>query len=377
METFRYGDRTLQLSRYPATTDRSLRVANAADEWLLAQAQVELGTASTADTVLLLLHDRFGLLAACLAPHRPNFLACYRSQEKALAMNLENNQIDLTAVSVLHPLDEALPAYQFGYMQLPKSLDLFELYLSIFARFARPDAQLSIGFMTRHFSPNLLPIAEKYAHLVTQSKAKKKARLLQLSGFRQPPQLTNSLKRSLLLGERSYEQYYGVFSAAHIDYATQFLLQNWPTIALTAAATIVDIGCGNGVIGCELQRLYPSASLVFIDDFYLAIESAKLNVGQAAASRFLYEDDLASLAAASVDLVVTNPPFHFGHDNNIEVSLALFEAGKRVLKPKAQMLVVANKHLNYATHLARLFPSVHLVAANDKFVLYQATKGEA
>lgn len=370
-ETIVHQGRHYEFQRYPPTDDRSLRVGSAADELLLSYAATYLATTpSTASPCLF--HDRFGFLATCLHLSAPCLVASFKSQEKALALQLAHNKIAAEGVSLLHPFDE-LPTSSLGLMRLPKSLDLFECYLASFARAASADAELVVGFMTRHFSAGMLAVAQRYATIIEQSKAHKKARLLHLKGFKQAELAQERMIRKIALADTLYQQYYGVFSAGHIDYATQFLLANWPSIALADSANIVDMACGNGVIGYELLKAYPKAAITFVDDFYLAIASARLNNKGEGAHQFVYDDGLDSLAGNSADLVVSNPPFHFGFENNIKVSLALFTAARRVLKPGASLVVVANKHLNYATHLNRIFLSVKEVAHNDKFIIYQAT----
>ncbi len=371
MESISYQGRQYSLQRYPFTDDRSLRVSSAADTLLLSYAAKCLEGARGAAKPICLLHDRFGLLATCLHSAAPCFVASFHSQEKALAMQLASNKIPASTIRVCHLFD-ALPDSSLGLMRLPKSLDLFECYLAAFAQAATQDAELVVGFMTRHFSAGMLAVAARYATSLEQSKANKKARLLHLKGLRKDQAEPQALIREIPYQEVVYQQYFGVFSAGHIDYATQFLLANWPSISLPSAPQIVDMACGNGIIGYELKRHYPTAKISFVDDFYLAIASARLNNKATDQHEYLYNDGLDALGDASADLVVTNPPFHFGFENNITVSLQLFADAKRVLKPGAPLIVVANKHLNYATHLNRLFPSVKEIDSTDKFVLYQA-----
>ncbi|MEL6356732.1 MAG: methyltransferase, partial [Bacteroidota bacterium] len=130
--------------------------------------------------------------------------------------------------------------------------------------------------------------------------------------------------------------------------------------------------CGNGVIGHWLHQKYPTANLTVVDDAWLAIESAKLNLPKGEV-RFVYGDGLSSIEPKSMDMVVTNPPFHFGYENNIEVSLNLFKEVKKVLKPGGQFIIVANQHLNYATHLSKNYSSVVVLAENNRFTVYKAS----
>ena len=50
----------------------------------------------------------------------------------------------------------------------------------------------------------------------------------------------------------TYQQYFGVFSAKHIDYATQFLLEHLKV--LPDEHSILDLASGNGVISTEIRK---------------------------------------------------------------------------------------------------------------------------
>ena len=345
------------LERYPPTTDRSLRATSAADELLLEWYRENLPVTDTP----LIQHDRFGVLAAGVGG-TCRFVATFHSQEEALRRNLRGAPPQL-----LTPVDRPMAPLR-ALLRVPKSLELFEVYLRQLAATAGADTRLAAGFMTRHFTPRLLEIAGRYAATVTQSRARKKARLLLLSDFRKEgvagPQVPG---KSLAFGSREYRQYYGVFSGNHIDHATRFLLEAWaayPELSELTPRTITDLASGNGIIGGELQRHYPEAKLIAIDDSVLAVESARGNLPDADVR---YDHTLDSLADNSQELVVTNPPFHFGYENNIEVSLGLFRQAARVLAPGGHLVIVANRHLNYATHLERLYPEVRVVAGTDKY----------
>jgi len=320
-----------------------------------------------------LLHDEFGVLTTCLrAEHRcfvsDNILHHERMHESfrlnhGAAANLPERQ-EPNGLKVANAIN---------LMRLPKSLDLFEVYLQRVAASATPETQLAVGFMTRHFTPRLLEIASKYAAAVSQSRAYKKARLLMLADFLPQPD-SKSLLYEIQYREKTYQQHYGVFSAGHIDYATQFLLDEWQTNLflqkLTAPANLLDVGCGNGVIGDQLKiQHYPEARLAGTDVSSLAIASARLNLGPEA--NLQWRADLQHWPSAYFDLIVTNPPFHDGHRNTIDTSLNLFAQAKEKLRPEGAFVVVANRHLNYATHLRKLFGEVLSVAENKKFVIYR------
>ncbi|MBB4077597.1 16S rRNA G1207 methylase RsmC [Lewinella aquimaris] len=293
-------------------------------------------------------------------------MSAFHSQEEALRRNAAGRPV--RQVSVLDPLS----GINRGLLRIPKSLDLFAVYLDRIAAAAGPGLIVAAGFMTRHFTPRLLEVAGGYADTVAQTRARKKARLLVLSDFRgERPEIRYN---ELAYGGVTYRQHPGVFSGNHIDYATQFLLTVWEKVesGLSTPTSILDIACGNGIIGDQLLRRYSEARLTATDDSLLAVRSAKMNL-PADRSRILYDHTLDQVVDRSIDLVVSNPPFHFGHENNIDVSLGLFRQARRVLREGGSLVVVANRHLNYATHLEKLFRAT-TVAETDKYVVYRADK---
>jgi 16S rRNA G1207 methylase RsmC len=180
-------------------------------------------------------------------------------------------------------------------------------------------------------------------------------------------------------GDVIYEQYAGVFSASHIDYATQFMLDEWATndllAELPAPQTILDCGSGNGIIGDYLLGRYPEAHLTAYDVSRMAVASTEYNL-----TTHEYADRATVLLAAAIgeikeparfDLIVTNPPFHVEHQTDIGVSLRIFEEATGRLAAGGHLVVVANRHLNYLTHLRRNFDEVLTVAENEKFILYR------
>ncbi len=321
---------------------------------------------------LAIYHDREGVLSTC----------CYQRDRHFISDNVNHNQAALEHLlhvpypgrslpTVVDPLQPLAADRELVVMQVPKLPDLFELYLAGIAATASPGRRVAAAFQTRHFTPKLLEIAGRYAKDMQQSRAYKKARLLFLNDLT-PGKIPEELYHQLSFNQRTYYQYYGVFSANHIDYATQFLLEEWSAnhllLDLPAPASMLDIGCGNGVIIDQLAQRYPKAQLLASDVSQVAVSSTAQNNPYVTVHRTA---NLRFAPPQSIDLIVTNPPFHDGHRNAIGPTLQLFREAKETLSPTGHLVIVANRHLNYATKLDELFGEVIEVATNKKFVIYR------
>ena len=134
-----------------------------------------------------------------------------------------------------------------------------------------------------------------------------------------------------------------------------------------------DLASGNGLLAIFLRQEYPDAEIHLLDDFRLAIESSRLNLS-GDHNVFHWDDNLDIFEPDFFDLVISNPPFHFGYETNIEVALTLFRGVKKCLRPGGRFQLVASRHLNYKTHLKKLFTETINVAENEKFVVYDCSK---
>ncbi|MBU1101548.1 MAG: methyltransferase [Bacteroidetes bacterium] len=363
--TDNYIDEEFSFDRYPKTDNFSLKAWNAADEHILNY--LEDNDLFRPNPVIY--NDRFGFLTCVLNYLSPVIVISEKSQEKSCRLNMQRNNLKENDERFVTPLASLPGKVDLGIVKLPKSLDLFRLYLDHLSAYLHDDSLVICSFMTRHFTQQILEIANEFFYEFEQSKAWKKSRVLILSKPKKPEpiQITNSIEWR----EKTFKQYFGVFSAGNIDYATQFLIDN--ITVKNEDKTVLDLASGNGIIACAVKSKNPDCEINLIDDSFLAVESSKLNLSGEKIF-FYFNDTLEDFESDYFDLVISNPPFHFEYENNIEVALSLFNDVVRCLKIDGRFLLVASRHLNYRTHLENIFSKVLTVAENDKFIIYECTK---
>lgn len=359
---FQYEEKNYSVERYPSSDNKSLRAWSAADEYLLKY----LKENNISYTKPIIYNDRFGFLSTILSEKQPNIIINYKSQEKSLEINLKKHCIDFNTISKKRPLDELETPFDLALIKIPKSLDLFRFQLNQLHESLKEDSFVVCAFMTKYFSAQILKIAENFFELCEQSVAWKKARLLFLKKKRKvkKKELINSISYSTT---KQFKQYFGVFSAKKIDQATLLLIQHLD-IRL-GHNKILDLACGNGILAHAVLVNKPKAEIHLLDDSELAIASSKINIDSEKAN-FHCNDTLDNFENDTFDLIISNPPFHFEHETNIEVALNLFKDVKRCLKNGGSFQLVTSNHLNSKTHLNKLFHKVNIIAQNEKFIVY-------
>jgi 23S rRNA (guanine1835-N2)-methyltransferase len=362
-----FDHKTINLQRFPKTGNKSLRPWSAADELLLKTA-LTLGLDKKS---IVIAHDTFGAMAVALNAYRPHSVINQASQLKALRKNLENNGLDTKEVIHSNPLKIQANNVNLALVKVPKSADLFQLYLQQLHAVSSPNSVVLCGFLTRNFTAKWIEIAELYFDDVSQSLAERKARLLILKSPKKSPvkvPLFHSVTNDLGL---TLKQYAGVFSSGKVDLATRLLLDNMPEFLNDHK--ILDLACGNGVIATYVRKQAPRSLISVLDDNFLAIASAKLNLGKDDVT-YHWSDTVNACRNEKFDFICCNPPFHFEYENTIEISLKLFSEAASALKVNGSFYIVANTHLNYTTHLAKLFTEVIQLSKNGKYEILVCKK---
>ncbi|WP_244403845.1 class I SAM-dependent methyltransferase [Pyrolobus fumarii] len=105
-----------------------------------------------------------------------------------------------------------------------------------------------------------------------------------------------------------------VFSADEIDEGTRLLVEN---ARVPEEGTVLDLGCGYGVIGITLAKAYPRLRVYMVDVNPRAVELARVNAkhnGVADRVVVLHGDLYEPVKGHRFDAIITNPPLAAGMD---------------------------------------------------------------
>ena len=364
------------LSRYPKRKNEQLRAWDAADEYLLNQiAEEELLTESTQ---VLILNDQFGALGVALNRFSPTVISDSWLAHAGVKSNATDNQLDKTAINLCDSLNYPDHAVDLIIIKVPKSLAMLEDQLIRLQPLLTAKTKIVAGGMVKAIHTSTLKLFEKYIGATKTSLAKKKARLI----F---PEVNLDLRvsaspypSSYILENSTYKiiNHAGVFSRDSLDIGTRFFLQHLPES--NTYKDIVDLGCGNGVVGLLAAEKNPDANLHFVDESFMAVASAQENFTTAfddsRSATFRATDCLKGIKANSCDLVLNNPPFHQQNVVGDFIARQMFRESHKVLKSGGELWVIGNRHLGYHVALRKIFSNCETVASNKKFVILKARK---
>jgi 16S rRNA (guanine1207-N2)-methyltransferase len=376
------------LQRFPEVSSQpSLRAWNAADEFLLQHLADQINSGDTQKpTKLLLLNDQFGALATHLHTFNPDscsdsFLAQQGTRVNLNINNIEKNQVNcLGSLALQDRPTSNTDAFDWVMIRVPKTLALLEDQLHQLRPHISSNTRIVAGGMVKDIHTSTLKLFETILGETHTSLAKKKARLIFCKPKLPLPNKTSPFPTRYILENTSWTicNHANVFSRQKLDIGTRLFLEHIES--LPPAKHIIDLGCGNGLLGCLAGHQQPDAAITFTDESHMAIASAKENaatiLGADRAVHFRIDNCLETSPSSCADLILNNPPFHQQSVIGDHIAWQMFKDAKRVLKDNGELWVIGNRHLNYHAKLKKLFGNCRTVATNQKFVLIAATKME-
>ena len=369
---------TCTLARFPEDPRDRLRAWDASDAYLLRHLAAD-GT--RLDGTVVVVGDRWGALTTALAAHRPTLITDSFLAREATRANLARNGVEVDTARLLTTRDVPPDRIDVLLVRVPKSLALLEDQLHRLAP-AVHEGTVVIGTgMVKEIHTSTLKLFERVLGPTRTSLAEQKSRLVfctpdpaLVRGASPWPYRYELPDGTGALSGRTVTNHAGVFCADHLDIGTRFFLGHLPQGG--GARRIVDLGCGNGVVGLAAALAEPEAEVVFVDESYQAVASAEATYRDNAGGKaeFLVGDGMSGLPDASVDLVLSNPPFHSHQATTDAVARRMFSGARRALRPGGELWVVGNRHLGYHVTLRRIFGNSELVASNAKFVVLKAVR---
>lgn len=161
----------------------------------------------------------------------------------------------------------------------------------------------------------------------------------------------------------------GVFSWNGLDDGTALLLEH---LEIEPGQTVWDVGCGAGAIGLNLaQRGAGHVCMTDIDLLALSCARRNAEVNDLADRTTIAACDGLDEPHGPVDLIVTNPAFHKGRDQETDMAETIAAHAKRSLTDGGRLVVVANSFLNYGQLMQHGGLTVRTLVETSRFKIWE------
>jgi len=162
------------------------------------------------------------------------------------------------------------------------------------------------------------------------------------------------------------------FAGDKMDEGTRLLIES---LEVHTTDIALDIGCGTGYIGMHIAHLARKGHVTMVDASLVAVDVAQNLIEQSGMTnvQVLASNGTQAVKAQRFDLIVTNPPFHLGGIQTIEIGERFIREAAQVLRPRGRFYLVANRFLKYEPTMRTCFHSVEEVGGNTSYKVLLAT----
>jgi 16S rRNA (guanine1207-N2)-methyltransferase len=155
----------------------------------------------------------------------------------------------------------------------------------------------------------------------------------------------------------AFESWPGTFSYGEFDPGSRALLE---VADLRQGDKVLDLGCGNGAVGClASQSLGSTGSITFVDSNTRAMKLAELNAeaNSVQNAKFMTSSTLDDLPTGAFDVVLANPPYFA----NSEVGRLFITTAREVLRPGGRFYFVTKMPVRTIPEIVETFGQVESI----------------
>jgi 16S rRNA (guanine1207-N2)-methyltransferase len=169
----------------------------------------------------------------------------------------------------------------------------------------------------------------------------------------------------------------GVFAQrrGELDPGTRALIETLAAHLGEPGQTVLDLGCGCGVVGAVAARMGGLVTCVDASAAALQVTRETLGLnGVVEQAEVIASDSGGAVLGRRFDVVATNPPFHQGLGVDYDVARQFVRDAAHVLKPGGRLVLVANRFIRYEHVAAGLFSNVRTAYEDHRFRVLEAIK---
>ena len=170
----------------------------------------------------------------------------------------------------------------------------------------------------------------------------------------------------------SFESDNGVFSKNELDKGSELLIKTLLPIDL--GKSLLDLGCGIGVIGLTLAYFHPGLNVYLSDVNTRALSLCSANAKSLKLSQqvTILQSDIYTKVEGKFDSIVSNPPIRAGK----KVTYEIYRGALEHLNDGGSLYIVIRKQqgaISVKSYLEQLFGNVTVLAREKGYFILKST----
>ena len=160
----------------------------------------------------------------------------------------------------------------------------------------------------------------------------------------------------------------GVFSKSNVDYGTDLLINTYLSYG-KKTGTVLDLGCGYGVIGITVNKINNQV-VEQIDINKRALHLTEMNNKRNKTENKIYESNIYEQVTKKYDVIITNPPIRAGK----KIYMTMLREAYKYLLPNGELWFVARKEQGAKTIEKELRKNynINLIEKQRGYYIYKA-----
>lgn len=163
----------------------------------------------------------------------------------------------------------------------------------------------------------------------------------------------------------------GLFSPAAADIGTLAMVS---TVALERGQTLLDLGCGTGLVGIAAAKVLGEDAVCMTDIDPEAVACARENAARngVPGAQIVCGDALSAVERTGFDWILSNPPYHA----DFSVAKTFIEKGFNRLKVGGRLVMVVKRELWYRNKLTAIFGGVRMQEIGGYYIFTAEKRSE-